>query len=78
MSTLTTQDLELLAKYDTPTICNVIELFDIKSRTKGFMDKSIVSAFPELPPMVGFAATATFRGSTTTEEPSYGSFESLI
>ncbi len=71
MSTLTTQDLELLAKYDTPTVCNVIELFDIKSRTKGYMGKSIISCFPEMPPMVGFAATATFRGSTTTEEPSY-------
>ncbi len=36
------------------------------------MNKSIVSCFPEMPPMVGFAATATFRGSTPTKEPEYG------
>ena len=78
MSTLTTQDLELLTKYDTPTICNVIELFDVRPRTEGFMNKSIVSCFPEMPPMVGFAATATFRGSTLTEEPSYGGIDKQV
>ena len=78
MSTLTTQDLELLTKYDTPTICNVIELFDVRPRTEGFMNKSIVSCFPEMPPVVGFAATATFRGSTLTEEPSYGGFDKQV
>jgi len=78
MSTLTTQDLELLTKYDTPTICNVIELFDVRPRTEGFMNKSIVSCFPEMPPMVGFAATATFRGSTLTEEPSYAGIDKQV
>ena len=28
-------DLELLRKYDTPTICNVVELFDLCPRTAG-------------------------------------------
>jgi len=78
MSTLTTQDLELLTKYDTPTICNVIELFDVRPRTEGFMNKNIVSCFPEMPPMIGFAATATFRGSTLTEEPSYGGIDKQV
>ena len=26
-------DLELLRKFDTPTVCNVVELFDQRSRT---------------------------------------------
>jgi regulator of RNase E activity RraA len=52
-----------LAEYDTPTICNVIELFGVQPRTAGFMDKSIRAAFPTLPPMVGFASTATCRTS---------------
>ncbi|MCL5950158.1 MAG: RraA family protein [Chloroflexi bacterium] len=55
--------LDCLRKYDTPTICNVIELFDIRPRNTGYMDARIVAAFPEMPPMVGFAATATFRAS---------------
>lgn len=55
------QTIEKLRKFDTPTICNVIELFDIRPYNTGYMDKRIQACFPELPPMVGFAATATFR-----------------
>jgi regulator of RNase E activity RraA len=55
--------LEKLRKFDTPTICNVIELFDVRPRNTGFMDSRIVACFPEMPPIVGFAATATFRSS---------------
>ncbi len=50
-----------LAKFDTPTISNVIELFDVLPRNRGYMDHRIQSAFPQLPPMVGFATTAAFR-----------------
>ena len=55
------QLLDQLSAFDTPTICNVIELFDVRPRTEGFMDGRIRAAFPQLPPMVGFAATAAFR-----------------
>jgi len=75
---ITTQDLNLLAQYDTPTICNVIELFNIRPRTEGFTNKQIVACFAEMPPMVGFAATATFRGSTPSKEASYGSLEKHV
>src|SRR5437763_12010111 len=57
-------DLALLAKYDTPTICNVVELFDLYPRTAGYMDGRIRACFPKLPPMVGYAATATFRSAS--------------
>src|SRR5262245_16933086 len=50
-----------LARFDTPTICNVIELFDVVPRNRGYMDHRIRCNFPELPPMVGFASTAAFR-----------------
>lgn len=52
-----------LARYDTPTICNAIELFAIRPQTVGYTDSRIKACFPELPPLVGFAATATFRAS---------------
>jgi regulator of RNase E activity RraA len=57
-------DLELLRKYDTPTICNVVELFDLRPRTAGFTNGRIQACYPKLPPMVGYAATATFRSAS--------------
>ncbi len=56
-------DLELLRKYDTPTVCNVVELFDLRPRTAGYMDGRIKACFPKMPPMVGYASTATFRSA---------------
>jgi regulator of RNase E activity RraA len=56
-------DLELLRRFDTPTVCNVIELFDLRPRTAGYMNARIAACFPKLPPMVGFASTATFRSA---------------
>jgi 4-hydroxy-4-methyl-2-oxoglutarate aldolase len=56
-------DLELLRKYDTPTVCNVVELFDLRPRTAGYTDARIQACFPKLPPMVGYAATATFSSA---------------
>jgi regulator of RNase E activity RraA len=60
---VTSADLELLRKYDTPTICNMIELFDVRPRTAGYMDGRIQACYPKLPPMVGYACTATFRSA---------------
>ena len=56
-------DLELLRKFDTPTICNVVELFDARPRTAGYMNGRIQACYPKLPPMVGYASTATFRSA---------------
>jgi regulator of RNase E activity RraA len=57
-------DLELLRKFDTPTVCNVVELFDLRPRTAGYMDARIRACYPNLPPMVGYASTATFRSAS--------------
>ncbi len=53
--------LDALRKYDTPTVCNVLELFECRSRIVGYTDARIQACYPALPPMVGFATTATFR-----------------
>jgi 4-hydroxy-4-methyl-2-oxoglutarate aldolase len=55
--------LEKLEMLDTPTVCNLIELFEIRPRNTGFLNQRIRACFPEMPPTVGFAATATFRAS---------------
>ena len=52
-----------LGQYDTPTVCNAIELFEVRPRTVGYMNQSIKCCFPKMPPMVGYALTATFRAS---------------
>jgi 4-hydroxy-4-methyl-2-oxoglutarate aldolase len=58
-----TSVLEQLCKFDTPTICNVLELFEHRSRIDGYMDGRIKACYPALPPMVGYASTATFRAA---------------
>jgi 4-hydroxy-4-methyl-2-oxoglutarate aldolase len=58
---LSAADLNLLRQYDTPTISNVIELFEMQPRTAGYMDGRIRACFPEMPPIVGYAATATMH-----------------
>src|SRR5207247_10562376 len=55
--------LDRLRQFDTPTVCNVVELFDLRPRHSGYMDARIQACYPKLPPMVGFASTATFRAA---------------
>ena len=54
-------DLSRLTQFDTPTICNTIELFEVRPRNDGYMDGRIRACFPEMPPIAGYAATATMR-----------------
>lgn len=54
--------LEALRRYDTPTVCNAIETFEVRSRDEGFASMDIRCMFPDLGVMVGYAATATIRG----------------
>lgn len=58
--------LDALRRLDTPSVCNALELLGEHHRTRGFTCEPLFCAFPELPPMVGFARTATIR----TTEPS--------
>ncbi|CCD93850.1 conserved hypothetical protein [Bradyrhizobium sp. ORS 375] len=53
--------LEALARYDTPTICNAMEIVAPDRRLIGYTTKPLVCPFPDLPPMVGYARTATIR-----------------
>jgi regulator of RNase E activity RraA len=56
--------LQALARYDTPTICNAMELVAPERRLNGYTVKPLVCPFPDLPPMVGYARTATMRATT--------------
>jgi regulator of RNase E activity RraA len=63
MSTISQDLLAKLRTFDTPTVCNLIELFEVRPQNTGYMDARIQACFPEMPPMVGLAATATFRAA---------------
>ena len=53
--------VEALRGYDTPTLANAIEEFDVRPRDEGFARLDVRCMFPELGVMVGYAATATIR-----------------
>ena len=76
---LTEEERHLLVGVDTPTVCNVIELFDVRPRNAGYMDRRIQACFPDLPPMVGYASTATFRSNAPPRSgDAYASLEAQV
>ncbi len=79
MPTFAPEVLDKLRTFDTPTICNLIELFEVRPRNVGYMDSRIKACFPEMSPIVGFAATATFRAAAPSlDKDSYGRVYTLI
>ena len=55
--------LQALRRLDACTLANTIETFNQRLRNEGFVDNSVRSLFPELAPMLGYAATVRIRGS---------------
>jgi 4-hydroxy-4-methyl-2-oxoglutarate aldolase len=53
--------LEALKRYDSPTLANAIELFEVRPRDEGYMGHEVRCLFPDLGVMVGYAATTTMR-----------------
>jgi regulator of RNase E activity RraA len=62
--------LDALARYDTPTICNALEIVAPERRLIGFTTRPLVCPFPDLPPIVGYARTATIRATAASSLPS--------
>jgi len=58
---LSKKEIEHLRSFDTPTICNALEVLDPEFRNRGFTQDPLVCAFPKLPPILGYAKTATMR-----------------
>jgi regulator of RNase E activity RraA len=55
--------LRALQELDGCLLANAIETFQVRLRNEGFADASVRCLFPELPPVVGYAATVRIRGS---------------
>jgi len=56
-------NLEKLKALDSCTVSNAIERLNIRLRNEGFLSGVARCRFPNLPPMVGYAATARIRTS---------------
>jgi regulator of RNase E activity RraA len=54
-------ELNALKAFDTPTICNALEVVVPARRAIGFTRRPLIAAFPELKPVVAFARTAIIR-----------------
>lgn len=58
---LSPEQLAELRQFDSPTVCNAVELWNLRPRNTGYMNETIKACFPGFPPMVGYALTSTFR-----------------
>ena len=61
MPAFTSADLDALRQWDTPTICNGLELIVPERRGLGFTVDPLVAWDPALPPIVGVARVGTIR-----------------
>jgi len=61
MAAITKTLLKQLAEIDTPTICNTMDILDVRQASKGFVTEPFVCLDPDAKPIVGFAKTATCR-----------------
>jgi regulator of RNase E activity RraA len=68
--TLTASDLEALTAFDTPTICNALELIEPSRRGYGYTRRSMVAVNAGSGPVVGLARTATMRSAIRAEHDS--------
>ena len=60
---LSEAELEDLRAFDTPTICNALEVVAPERRALGFTTQTLICPFPQLPPIVGYARTAMIRSA---------------
>ena len=53
------QVIEALRKYDSPTIANAVEKFEMRDRADGYASLELRCQFPHYEPMVGYAVKRT-------------------
>lgn len=65
----TRADLEALRRFDTPTICNGLEIVVPERRALGFTVEAMVAADETLPPIVGLARVGMIRAREAPRGP---------
>jgi 4-hydroxy-4-methyl-2-oxoglutarate aldolase len=62
-ASLSQVQLDALREFDTCTLANAIETFDVRLRNQGFTRPELHCLFPEADPTLGYAITATVKCS---------------
>jgi len=65
IKTAPAQVLAELARFDSCTVSNAIEHFQVRTRNEGFIRGSVRCLFPQIAPRAGYALTARIRTSAT-------------
>lgn len=65
---ITIEDLNKLTQWDTPTICNGLEIVCPQRRASGFTTHPLVCLDVSLPPVIGYARTARIRATAPSVE----------
>jgi regulator of RNase E activity RraA len=60
---LSLAELDALTSFDTPTICNALELLAPETRGRGYTTQPFVCGFPQMKPIIGYARTAVIRSA---------------
>lgn len=64
MSALTSELVDQFRQFDSASVSNAIETFDLRLRNEGFADSRIRCLFPDRPAIIGHAVTARIRCSS--------------
>jgi regulator of RNase E activity RraA len=62
-SILDRAQLDALRRYNTPTVSNAIETFDVRPRHTGFLPHTVRCLLPELGAIIGYAVTSKTRAA---------------
>jgi regulator of RNase E activity RraA len=65
----TLADIDALTAFDTPTICNALEILAPETRARGYTHQPFVCGFPHMKPVIGYARTATIRSAQPSGLP---------
>ena len=69
MTVISSKQLNLLKQWDTPTICNGLEIIDSRYAGSGFTTQQMICSDSTLSPIVGFARTATIKARALSSLP---------
>ena len=80
-TSLTPDVLAALRRIPSPTVANAIERFGLRSKTEGVTGPGVLCQFPEIGPLVGYAATLTVRSAEPPRQkppPRKASWDSVL
>jgi hypothetical protein len=68
-SPLSAEQIEGLRRYNTPTISNAIEVFNVRPRHQGFLPHQVRCLLPDVGVIVGYAVTSQTRAAPHEDTP---------